>query len=142
MRVLNLFHHAAVNIIYFHVLSRDRVSDGAPILALLLRASLVLLNFTGGLLRLLSCIVDLGIAVFFVSVQLLHELLDVWDAIGTGVVLSRWDNSLVCVHIEYLVGWWDREDRDVERVSLQEVEGGKEEEAILKPGRTLGKWQA
>lgn len=66
----------------------------------------MLLHSTGGLLRplLLGMTVDLGIAVFLVTVQLLHKLLNIWDAVGTGVVLSHRDNSLLGVHVERVEG--------------------------------------
>lgn len=99
MRILDGLQHAAINVVYLHILPRDRVPDGSPVLSPCPLLLFVLLHLTRGFLVLLEIGVDLGITLLLLTVQPLHELLNVGDAIGAGVGLPRWDHCLLGVHL-------------------------------------------
>lgn len=101
MRILGLLDHGTVEIVNFDILAGDRVSNCASVFALWGGGVLVgfhLAIVLGGLLLLLLR-VYLGIPLLLVSVQVLHELLNVRYAVLTRVVLARRHNMLLGLHV-------------------------------------------
>lgn len=92
-----------IDILNLDILARDWVADGAPVLAgpALRRRDMVLRLVVS--LVLVQLPVDLGVAVLFLLVQALDELLDVGDPVAAGVVLPGRVDLFLGVHPSFLI---------------------------------------
>lgn len=97
LRVFDSVFIAQLGISDFDILAGDGVPHGT-MLGLASFAVISMVDRLAMLLVLFEFLVDLCVTLLFLFVELLHELMDVWDAVAAAVVLARRGNVLVDVH--------------------------------------------
>lgn len=98
MRILGLLHHITVKVVDLDILACDGVSNSSSVFALAL-ARVHVRFYLAVVLAVCQLRFDSSISLFLVSVQVLHELLNIGNAVLARVVLPRRNNMLLGLHI-------------------------------------------